>query len=336
MKLRSTTKMAFQAAIAIGIAELVGMFFYVERGYWITITAMALTTQTWGESVKRSFERVGMTILGGTLGTLLYFNLPQHEPTMHLFFALLFIFFTLYLAKIYSLISVFFLTCFVVFLFALIGDWTLQLLRARIIDTALGAIIALVVGFCFFSVKISISDLFIEYLQKVKAMMTAAFDKTSSPATLITGQLLLADFQKIKKNSLTIRYELLFHRLNIRDFNMLLNRIAICTQLEISLIEAYHWLVPHLTKEEGAIIDVAVATTGHNIDVIIKRLQKNKQATILPDTQLAGLLKKAIKEDPSRFATLESDALGFFNLIYFFTRLNACLNEIYRLLCKAY
>ena len=109
-----------------------------------------------------------------------------------------------------------------------------------------------------------------------------------------------------------------------------------CTQLEIGLIETYTWLVPHLTKDENEIITVAVATTSHNMDALIKVLQKNKQATILPCTELAGLLKRAIEEDPTRFASLESDALGFFNLIYFFTRLNTCIDEIYQLLYKAY
>jgi hypothetical protein len=336
MELKSTTKMAFQAAIAIAISELISMCFYVDRGYWITVTAMALTTQTWGESVKRSFERVGMTVLGGVAGTILYFYLPENEPKMLLLLALSCTFFTVYFAKIYSLISVFFLTCFVVFLFALIGAWNLMLLRARILDTALGAVVALVVGFFFFSLKTNIPDLFIEYLQKMKATMIAAFDVSCQPETLITGQSLSVDFQQIKKNALSIRYELLFHRLNPHDFNVLLNQVAFCTQFVTNLIDAYGWLVPHLTKEEGAIIAVAAKTSEHNINTIIQLLKKNNQEPMLPASNLAGFLKKSIEDEPHRFATLESDALGFFNLMYFFKRLNICLNEVYLILHKAY
>lgn len=137
MKLRRTTKMAYQAAIAIALAEVISMHFYLERGYWIVLTAMVLTTQTWGESVKRALERVGMTVLGGSVGTALYFYIPNHESKTLVLLMLSSIFFTIYMAKIQHLISMFFMTCFVVFLFALIGDWDLMLLRARIIDTAL-------------------------------------------------------------------------------------------------------------------------------------------------------------------------------------------------------
>lgn len=336
MKLRSTTKMAYQAAIAIALAEYISMYFYLERGYWIVLTAMVLTTQTWGESVKRSLERVGMTVLGGAAGTALYFYIPNHEPTTLVLLMLFSIFFTVYMAKIQYLIAMFFMTCFVVFLFALIGGWDLMLLRARIIDTVLGAVIALVVGGLFFSLKTNIAEVFVGYLQKINALMTTAFTVKGQPKTLISGHSLLADFQQIKKNALSIRYELLFHRLNPRDFNALLNQIEFCTQFVVNLIETYHWLMPHLTKDESMIIAVAVKTTQRNIDIIVMRLQKNKKTRMSSAANLRKLLHKEIADDPNRFATLESDALGFFNLIYFFTRLNMHLNEVYCIIDKAY
>lgn len=336
MKLRRTTKMAFQAALAIALAEVISMHFYLERGYWIVLTAMVLTTQTWGESLKRALERVGMTVLGGAAGTALYFYIPNHESKTLILLMLSSIFFTIYMAKIQYLISMFFMTCFVVFLFALIGDWDLMLLRARIIDTALGAVVALLVSGLFFSLKTNIAEVFIGYLQKINALMTTAFQEKGRPKTLISGHSLLAEFQKIKKSALSIRYELLFHRLNPRDFTSLLNEVEICTQFVVNLIEAYHWLLPHLTKEENLIIIVAVKTTQRNIAGIINRLQENKKSKMSPATNLKKRLHKEIAENPSRFATLESDALGFFNLMYFFTRLNMHLNEVYCIVDKAY
>jgi hypothetical protein len=336
MKLRRTTKMAYQAALAIALAEWVSMHFYLERGYWIVLTAMVLTTQTWGESVKRALERVGMTVLGGAVGTALYFSIPNHESKTLVILMLISVFFTIYMARIQYLISMFFTTFFVVFLFALVGDWDLMLLRARIIDTALGAVIALAVSGVFFSLKTNIAEVFIGYLQKINALMTNSFNVKGQPKTLISGHALLADFQNIKKNALSIRYELLFHRLNPRDFNALLNQVEVCTQFVVSLIEAYQWLIPHLTEEENKIIAVAVKTTRRNINFIINRLQKNKKAKMLSSANLKKLIQEEIAGDPSRFATLESDALGFFNLIYFFRRLNMHLTEVYCIVDKAY
>lgn len=332
MQLRSTTKMAIQSALAIFIAEWIALYFSPERGYWITISAMVLTAQTWGESAKRSLERVAMTILGGGAGTLLYFAIPEHHSTLLLGLVLVFIFLTIYTAEIYSLASVFFLTCFVVFLFALMGSWTLFLLMTRIIDTALGAVIALAVGYCLFSLKTNIDAMFVDYLQKMKALLSASFDTKGQPKTLLTTHRLTQDFKKIKKSAISVRYELVFHRLSTRDFNQLLNDTMFCTRYVIRLLESYHWLAPHLQEEERAIIMAAKKMTEHNIEALANRLQKKTSEAMLTADHLTQLVAKAIHEEPARFATLDSDALGFFNLICFFSQLNHSLNDMGRIL----
>lgn len=336
MELRSTTKMAYQAALSIAIAEFIGVYFFVERSYWITLTAMALTTQTWGESVKRSLERVGMTILGGAVGTALYFYLPENRPDVLLGLILFFVFFTVYMAKIQYLISVFFLTCYVVFLFAMLGEWNLRLLSLRIIDTAVGALIAVIVGFFFFSLKTNVENVFIDFLQKTKAVLIASFTTVHVSPNVIDGRELLTDFQLIKKKAISIRYELLFHRLSGVDFNRLLNKFMFCAEVVVNLTEAYQWLSSHLTEEEKEIVVLAVDTTVHNLQVIIQRLEGENDKELLSEANFSGLLTKAIAEDPNRFASLESDALGFFSLIYFFSRLNVQLKEVCEIISKAY
>ncbi|AHE68168.1 FUSC family protein [Legionella oakridgensis] len=334
MKLRNTTKMAIQAAIAIAIAELISEHFAFERGYWITLTAMALTAQTWGESVKRSVERVGMTALGGCVGTVLYFLLPG-DKTIIMIFLLIFVFFTIYLMKIQHLIAMFFLTCFVVFLFALIGNWNLLLLQARIIDTALGAGIALTVGCFLFPVKTNVADLFIGYLQKMNALLKMVI-KTKQARTYVSSHVLSMDFQDIKKNALSIRYELLFHRLSGQDFFTVLNRIEQCSLYMSNLIESYQWLLPHLNQDDIRLIETAANTTKHNIKVLILQLQKEGNSTMLPAANVSSLLAKAITKHPERFASLESDTHGFYSLMYFFTQLNENLNEVSVVLAQKY
>lgn len=324
--------MAFQAALSIAIAELISLSFQFERGYWITLTAMALTTQTWGESVKRSFERVGMTILGGIVGTALYFFLPDngHIPFICL---LVFIFFTVYLMPIYHLVAVFFLTCFVVFLFALIGNWDWDMLRARILDTALGAGIAMTVGFFLFPIKTDVRDVMVGYLQKMKALMVMVF-QTKQIRSHVSGKKLLTEFHEIKKNALVIRYELLFHRLNLNEFNRVLDHMGRCTQYITNLIESYQWLFASLDAEKMKIVQNAAKTTAYNIKVLIDHLQKKQHANMIPASKVAVSLANAIEEQPQHFASLESDALGFFSLMYFFTELNKALNEVYVIFCK--
>jgi hypothetical protein len=311
MRLRATTKRAFQAATAIFIAELISWYFQLERGYWMTLT-----------------------IIGGVVGTVLYFIVPTNNITV-MVLLLVCVFFTVYMLQIFYLASVFFLTCFVVFLFALIGDWTMAILFDRILETLMGAVIALIVGSCFFSERTNVSDVFIGFWGKINASIGLVFEGKPCIKRPTSIQYLAAECQKIRKKALAIRYELLFHQMSQRDFYALLNQTTLCTQYVINLIDSWHWLAPYLSKQDQAGIAMAVKTTRYNIDALIQHFQNKKTTIMLPVTRVTELLNQAIAEDSARFASLDSEALGFFNLMYFFTRLNKCLHEINSTLSKA-
>lgn len=333
MALRNTTQMAIQAAIAITIAEIVSYSFELERGYWVTLAAMALTTLTWGDSIKRSLERVSMTILGGGCGTLLYWIVPANQYLI-LGLLLLFVFFTVFFFQIYHLVAMFALTGFVVFLFALFGDWNLYLLRDRILDTALGAGIAVLVGRFFLLRKTDMVELFVAHIEKIQASLTIAFQSHVPAKEVVNTQHLYTNFQIIRKNAINISYEILFQRINSRDFRLLLTQSAFCTQYVISLIDIYNWVSPHLTHADRHSVDIALKTTQHNLSVLKMHLRKEPHEPMMLVVNLNELLIKAIKLQPARFATLDSEALGFYNLMYFFARLNTRLHEIHLLLGK--
>ncbi|ASQ45143.1 FUSC family protein [Legionella clemsonensis] len=332
MKIRNTTRMAFQAAIAIAITELINRQFEMDHGYWATLTAMALTAQTWGESVKRSIERVLMTILGGVCGTFLYFILPPSE-ILTITILLVFIFFTVYLLTINNLIAVFTLTGFVVFFFALLDDWNFLLLTQRIEETALGALIAVLVGFFFLPVKTNVTEIFIAYLEKMDRSIASIFG-TLPQEQLIIKQDLLMEFQKIRKQALSIRYEVFFHRMTMRDFNSLLTQILFCTQYIANVIEAYQWLCTILSEEDKKNIAIAVHITQHNIQVLVKLLNNFKSNEMISAQHLLDILDKAITLHPKQFVALNDKALGFYNLMYFFARLNTRLHDSYSLLLQ--
>ncbi|MDX1838640.1 FUSC family protein [Legionella taurinensis] len=334
MELRGTTRMAWQAAIAISIAELISLTLNLERGYWTTLTAMVLTTQTWGESVKRSLERVSMTILGGVAGTMLYFLLPTESALIPVIL-LIFVFFTVFFFPIYHLLAVFALTGFIVFLFAMIGAWNLVLLEERILDTALGALIAVLVGCFFLPVKTDIAGLFIGHFEKMKASLSLGFLNQSPLSLPVISFPLAADFQAIRKKAIAIRYEVLFHYINRHDFGVLLTQTAICTQYVVGVLDAYQWLMNYLSREDKQRIRQVVETTQHNIETLIKQLKQEPHDAMKPPCDMIDLVTKAIEEDPTRFAHLDNQGLGYFNLMHFFTRLNTRLNDIYRLLDKS-
>lgn len=333
IKLRDTTKRACQAAISIAIAEWITYVLQLERGYWVTITAMALTMQTWGDSLKRSLERVSMTILGGCFGTVLYWVVPSNQLLI-LLIMLVFVFFTVYFFTIYHLIAIFNLTGFVVFLFALLGNWNLTLLCDRIVDTAIGAGIVLIVSRFFLPVKRNIADIYVAHIDQIKNALDLAFKKKQQVPSIAFSQRLYADFRALRNNASTISYELFFRQMTKQDFNLLMCEAYFCIQYVVSLIDAYHWLAPYLVSEDQKRLDLVVRVTQANLTTLKKRLKGESHQPMLPPYNLMDLFHRAIIKDSKRFASLDSEALGFFNLMYFFTKLNTRLNDIYSLLSK--
>lgn len=334
MALRSTTKMAWQAALAIALSELLRHFFNMDRGYWITLAAMALTTQTWGDSLKRSIERVSMTILGGLFGTLLYWITP---PNPHLIVGLLlfFVLIAVYFLQIYHLLAMFALTGFVVFLFAIFGEWNMHLLGDRIIDTGIGAFIAIAVGRLFMAKTTDIEELFAEHIEKMHELLGMVFEEGLSINDVFYNENLYSNFQQIRKNALAISYEIFFRRLNPRDFRLLLTESAFCTQYVMHLTETYSWVKSSLTQTELDKLQVAVTTTQFNLTMLHQRLKKEPYRPLLPVNNVNHLLVKAIEEQPLHFVTLNNEVLGFYNLMFFFTRLNMRIHEINSLLSKS-
>ncbi|WP_133130973.1 hypothetical protein [Legionella yabuuchiae] len=220
-----------------------------------------------------------------------------------------------------------------VFLFALIGQWNWGLLGVRIIDTAIGALVALTVGNFLFPLKRNVTSMFVDYLKKMRASLTMVFNPKDM-RTYVSSQNLAIEFLMIKKEALAIRYQLMFHRLNTQEFNSLLKYVGASAHYAIHLIESFPWLKCRLSHEEIPLIQKAAKTTEENIKRLIDLLENKKGKEMCPAQDVSCLLQREIKTSPQRFATLESDALGFYNLMYFFTELNTNLNHVFDILDK--
>lgn len=143
--LNTNTRMAIRAALAAWLCLLITEHFYLDRGYWATLTALSLITPSLGAGIYQSLMRFVMTILGCFIGWGLYL-LFKHQPEILLLITLVVIFtivYTLYHNYVLRMMAT---GISVVMLFAFFGGWDLALLWVRIYETLLGAGIALMLN----------------------------------------------------------------------------------------------------------------------------------------------------------------------------------------------
>lgn len=132
-----------RAAVAALLAILIAEAFELPRAYWAIMVAVILVAETARESLRRGTERVAMTILGCLLGWLLH---AVSAPSAHAQQGLMLV--CVFLAVFFRNASVpwmvFFITVYVVFLFAVTGRWDARILLVRCYETAIGGTVSLV------------------------------------------------------------------------------------------------------------------------------------------------------------------------------------------------
>jgi uncharacterized membrane protein (TIGR01666 family) len=135
----------FRHAVRISIATLIGfiisLLLPVGHSYWILLTIIVILKPTYSLTKKRNYERLTGTILGAAIGLVLLYFIKNNDA--------LFVIMLLLMVGTYSimrtnyLLSVIFMTPYILLLFHFLGTGSFQtIITDRVTDTAIGSVIA--------------------------------------------------------------------------------------------------------------------------------------------------------------------------------------------------
>ena len=138
---------SLRLAITIALGFVVGALFPLQNVYWILLTIVVIMRPGYGLTKQRSYQRIIGTVTGAIIAfAFLHF---VHEPviigTLTIVCMLLGFTFT----AINYRIGATFVTIYVVFLYALLTPDISHVIQYRIIDTAVGAVLAFVGNYLF-------------------------------------------------------------------------------------------------------------------------------------------------------------------------------------------
>lgn len=145
LTLKSTLfRHAVRMAVVMGIGYALSLAINVgTHSYWILLTIMVILKPGFSLTKQRNFQRLIGTIIGGVGGALILM-LVQDETSLFILL-LLFMVATYSLIRVNYIVSVMFMTPYILILFGFLDMNTLSVLRERIIDTLIGS------GLAFFS-----------------------------------------------------------------------------------------------------------------------------------------------------------------------------------------
>ncbi len=225
------TKMAIRGAAVALACIVVTKIHFMDRSYWMFLTAFMLITLSFGEGIYRSLMRFVMTISGCILGWLLYVPL-QHTEIGLAALALGSLFLMIYWFTRSFVGRMLATGVLVVTSFSFMGGWTFLLLMDRIQDTFIGALIAVIVnGLVFpeFS-KTNVKNMFQSLNQNLHQVMENALQaQTDLQLKPLIEQLraLEKDRLLLNQNYETAQYELFFRLKARRRYKFQLTQINI-------------------------------------------------------------------------------------------------------------
>jgi uncharacterized membrane protein YccC len=142
-----TFRFSLRLALGMGIGIAVYKYFHIPHGYWIAMTTMIVLQPEFGATITKAFNRTKGTLLGATLGSLLF--LIPLPLVVNMAVVAVCTFFMMYFIQRNYAIAAFFITVMVIALFHLLEPVTWQLGGIRVLNTLAGCGLAMLGGYAF-------------------------------------------------------------------------------------------------------------------------------------------------------------------------------------------
>jgi uncharacterized membrane protein (TIGR01666 family) len=143
----------FKHALRVGIVMLIGYVLarfltYGEHSYWVLLTIIVILKPGFSITKKRNYHRILGTLIGGLIGIVILMLVPN--TTAQFVFLLIFMVGTYSFQRSNYIISVIFMTPFILLLFKFMGVGGYTLVQERIVDTLIGSAIAFLASYLIF------------------------------------------------------------------------------------------------------------------------------------------------------------------------------------------
>lgn len=330
LTLSPTTRLALQAVVAVTLAALLAPLFHWQRSYWSELTAMLMISQTLGDSIKKSVERVSMTIAGGLIGTLLFF-ITKQWPDLQIALMMISLFFCIFFISSFYLWSVFFTSTLVVFIFAIVQSWTLDLLFWRIIETLFGAGMAVLSATFTFPIRTSnaMQDGLITFMRNLSNLtqdgMHGLLTKTIEPTQLGEKQQnLLNELSQLQQKLISTRFELIFQKHQRRSLRHQLSLLIAWYDLLSSWIEQLKHEDVYAYFCQLQVLQQIICIMEDNLKIVCLG-QKQRLADLNPlILYVRHDIKRAMKQGRANFAR----AYCIYNHLHTLNAINQVLKQI--------
>jgi YccS/YhfK family integral membrane protein len=142
-------KHALRVAIVCGIGFILAKTVASgHHSYWILLTIIVILKPGFSLTKQRNFQRITGTVIGGLVGVLILFLIP--DKTALFFIMLILMLFTYSFLRLNYIVCVIFMTPYVLLAFSFLGVDLIHTVEERVLDTFIGSALAFTSAFIIF------------------------------------------------------------------------------------------------------------------------------------------------------------------------------------------
>jgi len=143
----------FRHALRVCIACIAGFMVaklidYGHHSYWVLLTIAFILKPAFSLTKQRNIQRIIGTFIGGVIGTIIL--TLTHDKTIHFVFLVFFMLGTYSFMRIKYLVMVICTTPYILILFSFLGGEYKSVIEERLLDTAIGCVIAFSASYFLF------------------------------------------------------------------------------------------------------------------------------------------------------------------------------------------
>ncbi|WP_207534262.1 FUSC family protein [Desertivirga arenae] len=142
----------FRHALRVSIVCVLGYIISTMIGgshsYWVLLTIVVILKPAFSLTKERNYQRLIGTFVGGIVGALVIYYVK--DPTQRFLIMLVFMIGAYSFQRLNYVVTVLFMTPFILIMLSFIGYGSLKVVEERIIDTFIGSFIALVASYFVF------------------------------------------------------------------------------------------------------------------------------------------------------------------------------------------
>jgi uncharacterized membrane protein (TIGR01666 family) len=188
---------SLRVAIVAVIGYLVSKLITGAHSYWILMTILVILKPAYSLTKQRNYERLIGTIVGGLAGALVILYVP--DETARFVFLLIFMIFAYSFQRLNYVVSVLFMTPFILIMLSFLGFGGIDIVKERVIDTFIGSFIALISSYFIFP-----SWEYHHLKAHMRAQMIANYGYLSRISDGLTGKELMITEYKLTRKELYV------------------------------------------------------------------------------------------------------------------------------------